>query len=331
MKKSFSLLLTMVLALSLSACSSTPAAPATPAERMTDVTVLLDYLVNTNHTGLYVAQELGFYLEAGLNVNIIEPTDGVTASLIAAGRGEFGVSYQEDLTFARASADPLPVKAIAAIIQHNTSGFASHQDKNITTVRDFEGKIYAGWGSPAEEAILKAVMTDAGADYDMLTFITSDASGHFGLQDRFDIIWTFQAWDNIAAELDGVPLNYIELRSIDDRLDYYTPIIITRDALIEQNPELVRDFLSATKRGYEYAIAHPNEAAKILHQFAPAYSLEMITMSQLFLSEKYAEDAPSWGLMKAEVWDNYTSFMVESGLIERTVPSAECFTNEFLD
>ena len=133
-------------------------------DQLRDVTVILDYTVNTNHTGMYVAQKLGYYEEQGLNVSIIEPADGVTPTLIATGKGDFGVSYQEDVTYGRASEDPLPVKAIAALIQHNTSGFASAADKNITSVKDFEGKVYAGWGSPSEEAIIRAVMEEAGFD-----------------------------------------------------------------------------------------------------------------------------------------------------------------------
>lgn len=73
---------------------------------------------------MFVALYQGYYAEEGLEVNIIEPTEGATATLVAVGKGDFGISYQEDVTIARTSADPLPIKAIAAIIQHNTSGFS---------------------------------------------------------------------------------------------------------------------------------------------------------------------------------------------------------------
>ena len=329
MKKQMSIALTLVMLVAFSACSS--GSPSTPTGNdLRQINVILDYLVNTNHTGLFVAKELGYFADEGLDVNIIEPADGVTPSLIAAGRGHFGVSYQEDLTFARASADPLPIKAVATIIQHNTSGFASHASKGITSVKDFEGKTYAGWGSPAEEAILNVAMRAQGADFSKLTFITSDASGYFGLEDRFDLIWIFEAWDAVAAELDGVPLNYIELRTVDERLDFYTPILIAHEDTLKNDPDLVRSFLRAASKGYNYAIEHPQEAAEILYRYAPAYSLEMLTRSQNFLALKYAEDAPYWGHMKTEVWENYTGFMLDTGLIDRNVLASECFTNEYL-
>ena len=124
------------------------------AEAQTDVTVILDYIPNTNHTGMYVALDKGYYAEAGLNVKIIEPTEGATNTLVAVGKGDFGIAYQEDVTLARAMDEPLPIRAIAALIQHNTSGFVSWAGKNITSVKDFEGKTYAGWGGPGEEAVL---------------------------------------------------------------------------------------------------------------------------------------------------------------------------------
>ena len=89
---------------------------------------------------MYVALDQGYYKEAGMDVSIVEPTEGATATLIAVGKGDFGISYQEDVTIARTSADPLPVKAVAALIQHNTSGFVTYGDKDIHSPKDFEGK-----------------------------------------------------------------------------------------------------------------------------------------------------------------------------------------------
>ena len=177
-----------------------------------DVTVILDYVANTNHTGMYVALDKGYYKDLGLNVNIVEPTEGATATLVAVGKGDFGISYQEDVTIALASEDPLPIKAIAALIQHNTSGFVTYADKNITSPADFEGKTYAGWGGPGESAVLKAVMTQAGADFSKLNIITSDGAGFAALENQVDIMWFFEAWDNIQCELADFPINYMPLR-----------------------------------------------------------------------------------------------------------------------
>lgn len=294
------------------------------------VTVILDYVANTNHTGMYAALDQGYYKEAGLDVNIIEPTEGATATLIAVGKGDFGISYQEDVTVARTSQDPLPIKAIAALIQHNTSGFVTYADKDIHSPKDFEGKTYAGWGGPGEEAVLKAVMAKDGGDFSKLNMVISDGSGFEALKDKADIMWFFEGWDNVKCKLSNFPINYMELRRLDERLDYYTPVIIANEDTLKNKPEMVKKFLAATAKGYEYAIRQPQESARILQKYAPDYSLEMLTMSQEYLAGKYMEDTDRWGSMKDSVWDNYTDFMVEYGVIDKAVPAGECYTNEFL-
>lgn len=295
------------------------------------VTVILDYIPNTNHTGLYIAKEKGYYEEAGLDVEIIEPTEGATASLVAVGKGDFGISYQEDVTYAKASKDPLPIKAVAAIIQHNTSGFASYKDKNITSVKDFEGKTYTGWGSPAEEAVLKAVMEKNGADSSKIDIITLSESANFAaLENKVDLMWIFKGWDGISMDMAGIPYNYMELKDLDSRLDYYTPVIITNDNVINNKKDMAKKFISATAKGYEYAENNSDESAEILHKYAPDYDIEMLKKSQEYLSSKYSEGTDTWGIMKEEVWNNYTDFMRENNLIENDVKSSDCYTNEFL-
>ena len=294
------------------------------------VTVILDFVANTNHTGLFVALDKGYYDEVGLDVEIIEPTEGTTETLIAVGKGDFGISYQGDLTVALTSDDPLPIKAIATIIQHNTSGFASYADKNIKTPKDFEGKTYAGWGGPGEEAELRAVMDRFDADYNKLNMVISDGSGFEALKDKADIMWFFEGWDNVQCKLNDFPINYMQVRDLDERLDYYTLLLIANNKTLQERPEMTEKFMAATSKGYEYAIENPEESAKILHKYAPDYSLEMLTMSQEYLSSKYKEDAERWGEMKDSVWNNYTDFLVEYGVIDKPVDASLCYTNEFL-
>lgn len=298
--------------------------------QLQDVTVILDYVANTNHTGMYVALDQGYYEEEGLNVSIIEPTKGATATLIAVGKGDFGISYQEDVTIALTSREPLPIKAVAAVIQHNTSGFAVYGDKKIDSPKDFEGKTYAGWGGPGEEAVLRAVMARDGGDFSKLNMVISDGSGFEALKDKVDIMWFYEAWDNVKCQVHDFPIRYMPLTDLDERLDYYTPVIIANQNTLEEDPEMVRKFLAATAKGYDYAAANPEEGARILHKYAPDYSLEMLTISQEYLASRYTQDAPRWGEMKDEIWDNYTNFMVEYGVIEHAIRADQCYTNEFL-
>lgn len=315
------------LFLLISLCTMMIALPAFAAE---DLTVILDYVANTNHTGMYVALDKGWYADEGLNVSIVEPTEGATATLIALGKGQIGISYQEDVTVARTLDEPLPIRAIAAIIQHNTSGFATYAGKGIAGPADFEGKTYAGWGGPGEEAVLKAVMKNAGKDFTKLNMVISDGSGFTALKDKVDIMWFYEAWDNVKCQMNDFPIDYMPLKDMDPRLDYYTPVIITSEDMINNHPDDLRAFLRATSKGYEYAASNPDEAAKVLSKYAPDYSLEMLTLSQEYLADKYIADAPRFGEMKDGVWDGYTEFCVEYGVINKSIGAGQLYTNEFL-
>lgn len=331
MKNTWKKAAVLLTAAAMAACMGGAAfAEETEAEELKKVTVILDYVPNTNHTGMYVALDNGYYAEEGLDVEIIEPTDGATATLVAQQKGTFGVSYQEDVTIALTSQDPLPIKAVATLIQHNTSGFVSLADSGIESPADFEDKTYAGWGGPGESAVLEACMTQAGADFSKLSMVISDGTGFEALGKSCDVMWFFEGWDCINAEMNGCALNYMELRQLDERLDYYTPILITSDAVIESDPEMVSAFLRATAKGYQDVIADPEGSAEILYAHAPDYDLEMLKKSQVYLADKYMEDTDTWGLMKDEVWDNYSAFLQEYGVIDQALPAADCYTNEFL-
>lgn len=328
-KKYISIILAGALMLTtLSGCSKKEEKSADGGEK---VTVVLDWTPNTNHTGLYTALENGYYKDQGLDVEIVQPPEGGAASLVASGKADFGISYQEEVTYAKTSDDPLPIKAIAAVIQHNSSGFASPKDKNIKSPKDFEGKIYGGWGSESETAAIKAVMEKTGADFDKVTIADIGQDDFFtATTNSVDFAWIYEGWDVVQAKLKGFDLNFIPMNQFDKRLDYYTPVIISNETLLSDNPELAKKFMKATTEGYQFAIDNPEEAAKILVKHAPEIDEELAIESQKFLASKYKDDAPRWGEMKDEVWNNYTAFLKEYGLINKDLKPEDAYTNEFL-
>jgi len=322
MKKRWILILTGILIIGLTGCTQ---------KENEDITVVLDWVPNTNHTGLYVAQQMGYFEEEGLNVEIIQPSEGGSADLIAAGQGEFGISYQEQVTYARTAANPLPIKAIAAIIQHNTSGFASPVDRNITTPKNFEGKKYGGWGSPMEVATLKGLMAIDNGDFSQLEIVDVGAMDFFTAVNGYvDFTWIFYGWDGISAELKNYPINFIRLQDVDPNLDFYTPVIIASEDYLEKNPETARKFLRAVSRGYEYAITNPEEAADMLLVDNPEIDRDLAVASQKYLAREYQGDASQWGVMNETIWTNYSKWMYDQGLLEKELSVNEAFTNEFL-
>lgn len=293
------------------------------------VTVVLDWTPNTNHTGLYVAEDQGYFEEEGLDVEIIMPGETGADQLIASGKADFGVSYQESITQARIQ--EVPIVSIAAVIQHNTSGFASPAEKNIVSPKDFAGKSYGGWGSPVEESVIASLMKQENANPDDVSIINIGDTDFFTAVKRdVDFAWIYYGWTGVEAELRGEKINMIYLTDYSKNLDYYTPVLATNEDMIENNPETVKAFLKATSKGYQYSIDEPTKAADILIAAAPDLDADLVKKSQEWLASKYQDDAPRWGEQKLEVWENYATWMHENKLLEKQLNAKEAFTNEFL-
>lgn len=329
-----------IVAISLVACSlSNPGdkiseednSPSPANQELQKITFVLDWTPNTNYTGIYVAQSKGFFKEQGLDVEIIQPSELTSDTLVASGTAQFGVSYQESVTFARAQ--DVPVVSVAAVIQHNTSGFASLKEKNILSPKDFEGKTYGGWGSPIEEATIKYLMDQAGADFSKVNILTTGDADFFQISEsgQVDFAWIFEGWDGVAAKLRGIELNYIDLGKEAPVFDYYTPVIITSETMINNNEEVVKAFMKAAVKGYEFAIENPEEAAEIFIEAVPELDKELIIESQKFLAEHYQAEAPYWGMQKEEVWRNYSDWLFENGFIEKNIDVTKAYTNKYVE
>jgi ABC-type nitrate/sulfonate/bicarbonate transport system substrate-binding protein len=293
------------------------------------VTVLLDWTPNTNHTGLYVAKDKGYYAAEGLDVTFIQPGEDDSAPIVAAGKVDFAISGQESVTLARAK--NIPLVSIAAIIQHNTSAFASLKEAHITSVKDFEGKRYGGWGSPIEKAVIQSVMTDARADFSKVTFVTlgmSDFVNTIGKDN--DIQWIFYGWEGIDAKLKGKDLNLIMVKDLNPILDYYTPVIITNEKHVTSQKDLVRKFMNATAKGYTYAGKNPDASAAILLKNAPELNKNLVIESQKWLSPQYTSDAKQWGVQNNEVWKRYADWLYEHKQMDKNIDTTKAFTNDFL-
>jgi ABC-type nitrate/sulfonate/bicarbonate transport system substrate-binding protein len=329
MKKNKIIIVAIGALLLVTACTPIKSQLTPVPKKLDEVTVLLDWTPNTNHTGLYVAAENGYFADNGLNVSIIQPSEGTPPQLVATGKAAFAVSYQEAVTEARSQ--NIPIVSIAAIIQHNTSGFASLKKSNITSVKDFEGKRYGGWGAPSEEAVLQAVMEKQGADFKKVKNITLGMTDFFGSIDReADFEWIFFGWDGIEAKRRGMDINMIMVKDLDPMLDYYTPVLITSEDLINTKSELVQRFASAVKKGYEFAIQQPKEAAQLLLRQVPELNHELVVQSQEWLSKEYQSDAPYWGYQKSGIWKGYADWMTGKGLLTTSVDTTKAFTNQFI-
>ncbi|WP_312755830.1 ABC transporter substrate-binding protein [Rummeliibacillus suwonensis] len=329
MKKFYMFLLVCILVLAGCQSNNSKDAKETSKKKLKKVTIVLDWTPNTNHTGLYVAKDQGYFKEQGLDVEIIQPGDTGADQLVASGKADFGVSYQEGITQARVQG--VPLVSIAAVIQHNTSGFASPVAKNIKTPKDFEGKTYGGWGSPVEKAVIDSLMKTENADVKKVDIINAGDADFFTMVKKdVDFAWIYYGWTGVEAELRGEKLNMIYLTDYSKKLDYYTPVLATNEKMIQNDPETVKAFVKAASQGYQYAIDQPDKAADILIKAAPDLDPKLVKKSQQWLADKYQDDAKQWGKQKLEVWENYANWMDDHGLLEGKFDPKKAFTNDFL-
>ena len=296
------------------------------------ITFVLDWTPNTNHTGLYVALEKGYFEDQGLTVEIVQPPEDGADALVASGKAQFGVSFQDTMAPGVAGDNALPTTAVAALIQHNTSGIVSRKGEGMDRPRGLEGHKYATWDTPIELAMIKNVVEADGGDYDKIELIPSTVTDEVSAlqSNSVDAIWIFYGWAGVKMELEDLETDYFAFSDINPVFDYYTPVIIGNDDFLQENPETATKFLTALRDGYEFSIANPQEAAEILCSAAPELDPELAAASQEYLANQYKADVERWGYIDPERWNAFYQWLNENDLAETELPMNAGFSNAYL-
>ena len=325
MKKVLALILALTMLLTLTACGG---------KEEETITFVLDWTPNTNHTGIYVALQKGWFEEAGLKVDVVQPPEGGSALLVASGKAQFAVTAQDSIAPALTGENAMPLTTVAAILQHNTSGIVSRAGEGMDTPKGLEGHKYATWDSPVEKATIRQVMAADGGDFDKVELIPSTVTDEVSALKSGDVdaIWIFYGWAGIACEVAGLPIDYFDFADFDPILDFYTPIIVSNNDWLADNPETAKAFLAALSRGYEYAAENPKEAADILMEAAPELksNAELVYRSQEYLAGEYIADAERWGEIDPDRWGGYFTWLNDNGLMQTPLDPGMGFTNEYL-
>ncbi len=296
---------------------------------METISFLPDWYTNTNYTGLYVARARGYFRDAGLTVTILPfPTDH---RVVAAGQADFGICYQEQITMVRA-AEQLPIVNVAAIMQHNTTGFLALSASGITRPRDLAGKRFAAEDTATFRAVLGTIMAADGAG---IATVRAMALGVTDLlpalqRGEADFAWVYAGWEGVEAALRGLDATLIRIGDWPVVPDYYTPCLIASEATIAARPETVRAFVSAASRGYQEATAHPAGAAELLIAADPTAPAALIRASQPVMSAWYQAEVPRWGEQTLARWQAYAAFLRAQRLLTEPFAPASAFTTAFL-
>lgn len=248
----------LFIAVALFAGSTT----VTPAFAQQAVTVALDWTPNTNHVGLYVAQAKGFYKEAGLDVQILPYTDTSAGTLVANHVADFGILGSIGLFTQRTAGADLV--AAYAISQTETGRLVFKGDRtDIQSPKNLDGLTYGGFGSAWENALISTIIRHDGGEGKFET-VTLGTSAYEALANgAVDFTLEVYTWEGIKAELEGKSQRAFRYADFGVP-DQHTNFIGSSRAYLDQNKETAAAFIAATRRGYAFAVEHPDQAADML-------------------------------------------------------------------
>lgn len=289
-----------------------------------EIDVVLDWYPNALHAFMYVAIEKGYYAEEGLQVNIRFPSNANDAiSLVAAGRADIGLYYQQDVIQVRAQQN-VPVKSIGAVVQAPLNIVLSLSEENITTPNDLVGKTIGYAGTELSEALIRSIMEYVGAETSDVTLIDVgfDLMSSMTTGNVNATIGCLVNHEVPQMEEEGFSVNWFDL---DDYgvPTYYEGIFLANDRMIADDPDTLAAFLRASAKGFADMKAEPEEALAILlanqneENFPLSESVERESMAVL-LPLMETEDA-SFLSQSDACWQENIDWMRSQGLIDGEV------------
>ena len=309
------------------------------AVSLTPVTLALDWTPNTNHTGIFVAQQLGYFRDEGIALKIIPYGATAPETLISTYKTDFGISYQDGTTEAYAAGGD--ITSVYAILQKTDVAIGVSAKSSITSPAQLDGKTYAGYGSPMELPMLQYVIKAAGGtgQFKDVTLNTSAYQAVYSGQADFDM--PEPTWEVLQARQVGEPMRTFNFS------DYgfpniYSAIISSSQRFLKANGPLAKRFLAAVTRGYIYATQYPVQAANLLiqaNEAALSGSRALVLESAQLEAEEYYTNADGQvGIQTYQNWKALTDFMFQNGILTdaagKALPKepsiAALFTNDYL-
>lgn len=288
---------------------------AVQAQTLTPMRFALDWTPNTDHTGLFVAIDKGYFKDAGIDLKVLPYNSTSPASLVSAGVAEFGTTFQDAVTFSIAAG--AKVKSVYAVDQHWASSIgvlASRKD--ITSPKQLDGMKFGGAGTPGERAIVSQVIKNAGGkgDFKLITLRSSyiDALKNGSV----DFALPYMAWEGLEASQAGKPVKYFKYTDYGFP-DAYAVIVVGNPEWLKSHDALAHKFVAALQKGYEFAAAHPTEAAEILVKENPSAFKDknFVIESQKMLSPDYRDAQGKVGTQTLKQWAGLSGFLYKKGLL----------------
>lgn len=303
-------------------------------EAEADTTVILDWFPNSNHTGFYSAIANGYFEDENLEVKIVPPVDpNAIIPSVATGQFDFGISYAPNILQARS--EGVEVVSVLAVVQHPLVSVMALPDSGIDTVAELAGKKVGYPGIRAQLDMLSTMLQSTGLTLDDVE--VSDVGFNLVqtlLSGEVDaILGAYHSHESIVIEMEGgVFPNILRVEEYGVP-DFYELLLITNQELIENEPDKVRRFVSAVRRGFEYAGGNSQRSIDDLIQNA-----DEGTVNELVEREGVELLVPLWtdegtvqfGAQLQARWEATANWMKQNELIDAELNVNTVFTNQFL-
>jgi len=290
------------------------------------ITVRLKWFHQAQFAGFYVAQEKGFYKDAGLDVTL-QPggPDFPSIQMIAGGNEQFGVTGADQILVARSR--DVPVVALAVLYRKSPFVLFSLKDSGINAPDKFAGKKIGVKLGGNEELIYRTVMKKAGitasmneipVKFDMTPLLTG----------QVDVWPGYVINEVLTAREKGFDVNVIWPSSYG--VDLYADTLFTTEKMLKEKPEVVQRFVAATLKGWSYAVAHPDEAAKLTVKFGTKLTFDH---EHAMMKESIAllqPDKAPIGSMEPAAWNALNELLTQGGFIKKAVAVDKAYTTTFL-
>jgi ABC-type nitrate/sulfonate/bicarbonate transport system substrate-binding protein len=297
---------------------------------LTHATLILDFVPNAVHAGIYRALAAGYYRQANIDLRVIPPTStSATLALIAAGKADFGLADGGDV--ATQIADGRDAVAIMAIAQRPLGGLIALAREHLTSPAQLAGRTVGITGVPSDTAVLDTTVTDAGGDPAKVHVVNVGFNGGQDLATgRIDAFTGFWPADGVQLQVNGHPITVFKL----DRYGgpaYPGLVAFTTAGLIQKDPRLVSAFVAATVRGYEDTLADPQRSLDDLLQLNPGLQRRFTEASlRAYLPLFDDSGRVPFGELQANNVAALSAWMVAHHLITRPITTVRYGTNRFL-
>jgi putative hydroxymethylpyrimidine transport system substrate-binding protein len=319
----------LILAVGVAACGSKSEDTKGEPEKLT---LDLDFYPNPDHAGIYMAQEEGFFKDAGLEVAIDSPSDpAAPLKEVAAGRADLAVTYEPEVMLAHEKG--LDVVAVAALVNRPLTSLMWLKKGEVKSVADLKGKTVSYAGIPYQEAFLKTILQRANVPLSTVKPVNVG----FGLLPSL-ISGSADAMLGGYSNVEGVDLRERGKQPVITPVDqlgvptYDELVIVARRSTLEEEGERIRLFIGALRRGTEAAAKSPKAATEAIlaanSDLEPKLAEAQVKATLPLLSARAAGKPYGW--MNPEEWEAFGEWMNEEGLIDKQPKAAEVLSNAYL-